>query len=209
VSSDRTNTTTERKCTPNQVESSLSILCVPSKRITGVFIGGVSPFECKYYSKPLQRSYSQNIPGLTRNFPITTVSGLQLRRAPLPGATLFATINLDAFSEDSLSFDKRLRHRVDTPIQPLRRIIRRLSCSSLDLRFSPHIVWSSRTLRRPGRRRCPQQAVRCPYLWPFLDVQWWAIDDCGTDQMEILLSCCFSNLQRDRTFIFVLYGPWF
>ena len=81
MSSDRTNTTTERKCTPNQVESSLSILCVPSKRITEVFIGDVSPSECKYYSKPLQWSYSQNIRGLTCNFPITTVSGLQLRRA--------------------------------------------------------------------------------------------------------------------------------
>jgi len=137
VSSDRTNTTTERKCTPNQVESSLSILCVPSKRITEVFIGDVSPSECKYYSKPLQWSYSQNIRGLTCNFPITTVSGLQLRRAAPPGATHFATINLDAFSEDSLSFDRRLRHRVDAPIQPFRRIIRRPSCSSLDLCFSP------------------------------------------------------------------------
>ena len=137
MSSDRTNTTTERKCTPNQVESSLSILCVPSKWITKLFIGNVSPSECKYYSKPLQWSYSHNIRGLTCNLPITTVSGLQLRQAAPPGATHFATINLDAFSEDSLSFDRRLRHRVDATIQRLRRIIRRPSCSSLYLCFSP------------------------------------------------------------------------
>jgi hypothetical protein len=74
-----------KKMHTNRVGSflSLSIQCVPSMWTTWVFIGGISPSKCKYYSKPIQRSYSQNILGRTSNFLITAASGLQLRWAPL------------------------------------------------------------------------------------------------------------------------------
>ena len=73
------NTTTVTERHANQVWSSLSIQCVPSMYITKVFIGGDPPPKCNYYPMPLQRLYSQNIPGRTRNFLITIMSGLQLR----------------------------------------------------------------------------------------------------------------------------------
>ena len=85
-------------------ECSLSIPCVPSMNITGIFIGGVSPSKCNFYSTSLQRLYFQNIPGRTCNFPITVVSGLQLRWALLLQAAFFATITLAAVSEDIPSF---------------------------------------------------------------------------------------------------------
>ena len=128
--------------------------------ITGVFIGGVSPSKCKYYSEPLQQSYTRNILGLTRNFPVTTASGLQLRRTPLFRATLFAMISLDTPSKDFLFFARRLKHLAGAPVLLLRCNIRRPSCSSLDLRFSSHIIWSSRILWRAGRRWCPQHHRR-------------------------------------------------
>ena len=76
--------------------------------ITWVFIDGVLPPKYNYYPMSLQWSYSQNIPGRTRNFPITIVSGLQLRWAPLPQAVFFASTLLVAhlrdvpYSEDGL-----------------------------------------------------------------------------------------------------------
>ena len=155
---------------------SLSIPCVPSMF---VFIGGVSPSKCNYYSTSLQQSYSQNIPGRTRNFPITVVSGLQLRCAPLPQAAIFATTNLIALAED---FPSRAGQ-----FERLRPTDRRPLYSSLVLRFNARAAWSSHTfgvqsedtpktnifsthpqfqrtcrlvfayLRHPDRRWCPQQ----------------------------------------------------
>ena len=57
----------------------------------------------------LQRSYFLNIPGRTRNFSITIVSGLQLRWAPLPQAVFFASILLVALLKDVPSSADGLR----------------------------------------------------------------------------------------------------
>ena len=50
---------------------SLSLFNIPSMNITGVFIGGVTPPTYIYSSILLQRPYSWNISGRTRNFPNT------------------------------------------------------------------------------------------------------------------------------------------
>ena len=57
----------------------------------------------------VQRSYSQNIPGRTRNFPITIVSGLQLRWAPLTQAVFFASTLLFTHLRDVPYFKDGLR----------------------------------------------------------------------------------------------------
>jgi len=58
---------------------------------------------------PLQRLYSQNIPGRIRNFLITIMSGLQLRWAPLPQAVFFASILLVVLLKDVPSSAAGLR----------------------------------------------------------------------------------------------------
>ena len=77
--------------------------------ITEVFIGGDPPPKYNYYPMPLQRSYSQNIPGRIRNFLITIMSGLQLRWAPLPQAVFFASILLVVLLKDVPSSADGLR----------------------------------------------------------------------------------------------------
>ena len=154
--------------------------------ITEVFIGGISPSKCNYYSTYLQRSYSQNVPGRTRNFPIIAVSGLQLRWAPLLQVAFFAAITLIVLSEDFPSFAGQYKRLAGAFSHGLRRTNRRPLYSSLVLRFDARTALSSlvlgvqpegqpktviffarqlqRTcrlvsahLRCPDRRWCPQQ----------------------------------------------------
>ena len=113
--------------------------------ITEVFIGGVSPSKCNYYSKPLQQSYPRNIPRRTCNFPITVVSGLQLRWAPLPQAAFFATTNIAVLPEDFPSFAGQYERLTGASSLRLRPNDRRPSYSSLILRFIARAAWSSRT----------------------------------------------------------------
>jgi len=114
----------------------------------------------------VQRSYSQNIPGRTRNFPITIVSGLQLRWAPLTQAVFFASTLLFTHLRDVPYFEDGLRLifgrpaegpsvlRFDACAIPPSRIFgclpeeqRRLALSSLVLGLgsSSRAVWSSRS----------------------------------------------------------------
>jgi hypothetical protein len=74
--------------TQNKEEKVLSIQCVPSMYITGVFIGGVMPPMYHYSFTLLQRSYSLNIPGRTRDFPITVWVRYSLERPTTPGGPL-------------------------------------------------------------------------------------------------------------------------
>ena len=165
---------------------SLSIQCVPSINITGVFIGGVSPPKYNYSSAPLQRSYSQNIPGCTRNFPTTAVSGLQLRWAPLLQAAFFAVITLVVLSKDFPSFAGQYKRLAGVFSRGLWCTDRRPLYSSLVLHFDARAALSSLVLgvqpegqpktviffarqlqstcrlvsahlRCPNRRWCPQQ----------------------------------------------------
>ena len=114
--------------------------------ITEVFIGGVSPSKCNYYSTYLQRSYSQNVPGRTRNFPIIAVSGLQLRWAPLLQVAFFAAITLVVLSEDFPSFAGQYKRLAGVFSRGLRCTDRRPLYSSLVLHFDARAALSSLVL---------------------------------------------------------------
>ena len=129
----------------------LSIPCVPSMNIIRVFIGGVSPSKCNYYSTSLQWSYSHNISGHTRNFPITVVSGLQLRWAPLLQTAFFATITLAAVSEDIPSFAGQHKRLAGAASRRLRSNDRKatISFAHRSLQRTCRLVFAC--LRLPGR----------------------------------------------------------
>ena len=60
----------------------------PSIIVMSVFIGGVTPPMYNYYFTPLQRSYTRNIPGRTRDFHITAWVRYSSEGPTTPGGPL-------------------------------------------------------------------------------------------------------------------------
>ena len=89
VSPERRDTTTVMNEHAKQGEKVLSLFHVSHQwTLQGVFIGGVMPPMYHYSFTPLQRSYSLNIPGRTRDFPITVWVRYSSERPTTPGGPL-------------------------------------------------------------------------------------------------------------------------
>ena len=119
----------------------------------------VSPPKCNYYPMSLQRSYFQNISGRTRNFPITVVSGLQLRWAPLPQAVFFASILLVALLKDVPSSADGLPSIFGRPAE---------GPGVLHSLFSSIIVLSRLRVSSAPGRRVAKAGILFARPWPWL-----------------------------------------